>query len=183
MRIALALAICSLAAACAGPERTATSPPPFTDTTSAVASPPSGAQTYAEDLLAYVGRLRTLNESALGAEAARMKRDASDVARVKAALAMTLSTQGDDAEILDLVDPVTRRAAADRDVRAMAALLQAMAGERKRLKQRAAAAAGELREERRAVETQKQRAEALQQKLDALTDLEKSLANRDTQTR
>jgi hypothetical protein len=65
----------------------------------------------------------------------------------------------------------------------MATLLHAMATERKRLRQRAAAAVGELREERRAVESQKQRAEALQQKLDALTDLEKSLANRDPQTR
>ena len=183
MRRALLLAASALAASCAAPERTG-SPPPVTETTAAAApSSTAGAPTYAEDLLAYLGRLRTLNESALGAEAARMKRDASDVARVKAALAMTLSTHGDDAEILELVEPVARRPAADRDVRAMAALLSAMANERKRLRQRAAAAAGELREERRAVETQKQRAEALQQKLDALTDLEKSLANRDTQAR
>jgi hypothetical protein len=33
------------------------------------------------------------------------------------------------------------------------------------------------------MESQKQRAEALQHKLDALTDLEKSLVNRDTQAR
>jgi hypothetical protein len=174
------MAALALLAACAAPEGERTPAPEMAE---AGAAPAPGAQTYAEDLLSYLGRLRNLNESALGAEAARMKRDASDVARVKAALALTLSSQGDDAEILELVEPVTRRAAADRDVRAMAALLQAMAAERKRLRQRAAAVAGELREERRAMESQKQRAEALQQKLDALTDLEKSLAHRDTQAR
>jgi hypothetical protein len=112
-----------------------------------------------------------------------MKRDASDLARVKAALALSLSAQSDDAEILDLVDPVARKAGADRDVRAMAAFVQAMATERRRLKQRATATAGELREERRLAEAQKQRAEQLQQKLDALTEVERSLAERETQTR
>ena len=181
MRIACMAAVLALLSACAAPNPESAPAPEVAEAGAAAPSP--GPQTYAEDLLAYLGRLRNLNESALGAEAARMKRDASDVARVKAALALTLSSQGDDAEILELVDPVARRAAADRDVRAMAVLLQVMAGERKRLRQRAAAAAGELREERRAMESQKQRAETLQQKLDALTDLEKSLANRDTQAR
>jgi hypothetical protein len=169
------LVLLALATACAAPEPAAVGSP---------SSPAAaGTQSYAEDLLAYIGRLRNMNEGALGAEAARMKRDASDVARVKAALAMTLSSQSDEAEILELVDPVTRRSTADRDVRAMAALLQAMTTERRRLKQRAAAAAGEVREERKVAETQKQRAEALQQKLDALTELEKSLAARETQIR
>jgi hypothetical protein len=136
VRRACALAALALLAGCAAPAWERASTPEGAE---ASAAPAPGSQTYAEDLLAYLGRLRSLNESALGAEAARMKRDASDVA----------------------------------------ALLQAMAAERKRLRQRAAAAAGELREERRAMESQKQRAEALQHKLDALTDLEKSLANRD----
>jgi hypothetical protein len=178
-RLACALA-CALAAACAAPERApATS---GTVASSAPTPPPAAAQSYAEDLMAYLARLRTLNEAALGAEAARMKRDASDVARVKAALAMTLSSQPDEGEILDLLEPVSRRPGAS-DVRAMAALLSTMAAERRRLRQRAAAAAGELREERKAAETQKQRAEQLQQKLDALTDLERSLAARETQPR
>jgi hypothetical protein len=138
---------------------------------------------YAEDLLAYLGRLRAMNESALNAEAARMKRDASDVARVKAALAMTLSERADEGEILELVEPVAKRTSADRDVRSMASFVQATALERRRLRQRANAAAGELREERRAAESQKQRAEQLQQKLDALTELEKSLAQRETAPR
>ncbi len=177
MRIASMLALLALTA-CAAPEPTAVStlPPAALDSVPAT-------QSYAEDLLAYLGRLRTLNESALGAEAARMKRDSSDVARVKGALALTLSSQSDEGDILELVDPVTRRPNVDRDVRAMATLVQAMATERRRLKQRVAAAAGELREERRAMESQKQRAEALQQKLDALTELERSLAQREAKSR
>jgi hypothetical protein len=174
---------CGLVAACAAPE-----PAPGTaGTASAVgaAAPTTSAaaaQTYADDLMTYLARLRTMNDAALGAEAARMKRDASDVGRVKAALAMTLSSQVDDGDILELLDPVTRKPGAS-EVRAMAALLHTMANERRRLRQRAAAAAGELREERKVAEAQKQRAEQLQQKLDALTDLERSLAARETQPR
>ncbi|MBC8024282.1 MAG: hypothetical protein H7Y14_14250 [Burkholderiales bacterium] len=178
MRIASMLALLALAA-CAAPEPTAVS----TSTPAPSVGPSPATQSHAEDLLAYLGRLRTMNESALGAEAARMKRDASDVARVKGALAMTLSSQSDEGDILELVDPVTRRPNVDRDVRAMATLVHAMATERRRLKQRVAATAGELREERRATESQKQRAEALQQKLDALTELERSLAQREAQSR
>ena len=171
-----------LAAACAAPEpapSSASTPPP-----AATPAPASNAASasYAEDLMAYLARLRTMNDAALGAEAARMKRDASDLARVKAALALTLSSQADDADILELVEPVTRKQSAS-DVRAMATLIYTMANERKRLRQRAAATAGELREERKVAETQKQRADQLQQKLDALTDLEKSLASREAQPR
>jgi len=60
-----------------------------------------------------------------------MRRDASDLARVKAALAMTLSSQADEAEIIELVDPVARKQGAG-DVRAMAALLNTNAQERRR---------------------------------------------------
>jgi len=132
--------------------------------------------------MSYLGRLRTMNEAALAGEAARMRRDASDLARVKAALAMTLSSQADEAEIIELVEPVARKQGAG-DVRAMAALLNTNAQERRRLKQRAASAAGELRDERKLAEAQKQRAEQLQQKLDALTELERSLAAREAQPR
>ena len=180
MRTAAATTACVLLAACAAPEPAAVTSAPAPASTQG--SAPSAGQTYGEDLLAYLARLRTMNDAALGAEAARMKRDASDVARVKAALAMTLASQSDD-EIIELVEPVTRRTSGDRDLRAMAAFVHATATERRRLKQRATAAAGELREERKLAETQKQRAEALQQKLDALTDLEKSLAARETQAR
>jgi hypothetical protein len=179
VRLAACIAAGALAAGCAAPGPLATSAPE-----AAASGPsPSAGVSYAEDIVAYLGRIRTMNEAALGAEAARMKRDASDVARVKAALALSLSSQSDDAEVLDLVEPVTRRTNGDRDVRAMAAFVQAQASERRRLKLRATAAAGELREERKLAESQAQRAEQLQQKLDALTNLEKSLAERETKTR
>jgi len=184
MRRAAGFALCVLAASCASPERATVSVPsaasPAANGAAAAGNVP--AQSYAEDLMSYLGRLRTMNEAALAGEAARMRRDASDLARVKAALAMTLSSQADEAEIIELVEPVSRKPGAS-DVRAMAALLNANAQERRRLKQRAINTAGELREERKLVEAQKQRAEQLQQKLDALTDLERSLATREAQTR
>lgn len=132
----------------------------------------------AGELVAYLARIRGLSETALGAEAQRQRREATDLARVKAALALALSAQAEDSEILVLVEPVARRDGADPDVKAMAGFLQAMALERRRLKQNAATAGTRLKEEQRAVEAQKQRADALQQKLDGLTELEKSLADR-----
>ncbi len=69
----------------------------------------------------------------------------------------------------------------------MASFLQGIAHERRRLKESAAAAGAKLRDAQRARDNEKQRAEALQeraaqlqQKLDALTDLEKSLSDRPT---
>ena len=179
MRRAWICAVALAAASCATP-----SPPPASGVGEiATASAPAASVSYAEDLVAYLGRIRTMNDAALAAEAARMKRDASDLARVKAALALSLTPASEDAEILELVDPVARKTAADRDVRAMASFVQAMATERRRLKQRATTSAGELREERRVAESQKLRAEQLQQKLDALTEVERSLAERETQPR
>jgi hypothetical protein len=182
VRRAAYIALCALAGACASPEPALVSAPSGSPAVNGAAAPAAPAQSYAEDLMSYLGRLRTMNESALAGEAARMRRDASDLARVKAALAMTLSSQSDEGEIIELVEPVARKPGAS-DVRAMAALLNANAQERRRLKQRAANTAGELREERKLAEAQKQRAEQLQQKLDALTDLERSLAAREAQTR
>jgi hypothetical protein len=177
------LAVCTLAAACATPEPAVVSTtPPAPGAAAAPAAANATSQSHAEDLMAYLARLRTMNEAALAGEAARMRRDASDLARVKAALAMTLSAQADEGDIIELVEPVARKAGAS-DVRAMAALLNTNAHEKRRLRQRAANAAGELREERRLAEAQKQRAEQLQQKLDALTDLERSLASREAQAR
>ena len=145
------------------------------DASAAAAAP---GKSTAEDLLAYLARMRGASESALAAEAARQKREPGDAARVKAALALALSLQSDDSEIAALVDAIARKEDADRDLRAMAAFLHALAAERRRLRESAATAQGRLRDERKAAEAQKQRADALQQKLDALTDLEKSLADR-----
>ena len=165
----------------------------------AASSPVAGlfgrASTSADELVAYLDRIRALGESALATEAARQRtaaqRDGSDMSRVKAALALALSQPAEDADILALVDPVARRASADADLKAMASFLQALAGDRRRIREGATAAAtAKLRDERRATEAQKQRADALQeraaqlqQKIEALTELEKSLSDRQTPNR
>ena len=72
----------------------------------------------------------------------------------------------------------------------MASFLHGIALERRRLKESAAATGARLREAQKARDNEKQRAEALQeraaqlqQKLDALTDIEKSLSDRTTPPR
>jgi hypothetical protein len=141
------------------------------------------------ELADYLASLRGLGESALAAEAARQReaaaREPGDLARVKAAIALSLAPRADEAEVLALVEPIAARASAPAEVRGMASFLQAIAQDRRRLRESAAAAATRLREERHARDAEKQRADALQeratqlqQKLDALSDLEKSLSNR-----
>ena len=182
MRYAAALALSIALAGCAVPADPATAPVP-------VVTRSTYARTAAaQDMLAYMGRLAALREPALAAEATRQReqvqRDGSDLARVKAAIALMLSG-GEESEIVTLVEPVARAAGGDGDVRSMASFLQVVAAERRRAKESAAAAAVRLRDERRASETQKQRADALQeraaqlqQKLEALTEIEKSLSDR-----
>jgi hypothetical protein len=130
-----------------------------------------------------------MNEAALSTEATRARqataRDPSDVSRVKAALAMSLAREPDEGDIVTLLEPVAKRDNGDPGVRAMASFLQGNAQERRRLRESAAAARATLRDERRALEAQKQKAESLQeraaqlqQKIDALTALEKSLSDR-----
>ena len=158
------------------------------------ASSGTRAQSTAEELMAYLGRLRTLPEAGLAAEATRqrqlLQRDTTDLARVKAAMAVMLANPGDDAEALGLVEPIARRDGGDADVRSMASFLQALAGERRRQRESAAAANNRARDERRTAEAQKQRADALQeraaqlqQKLEALTEIERSLSDRQTPAR
>ncbi len=160
--------------------------------------PPGAAAPPAEEatgeLAAYLAHLRGLNDAGVNAEVARARREAarnaSDLARVKVALALTLSAAGDDADILSWVEPVAKRENGDAGVRAMASFLQAIVQDRRRLRENASTAAARLRDERRAHEAQKQRAEnlqerasQLQQKLDALTELEKSLSDRQIPSR
>jgi hypothetical protein len=158
-------------------------------TTEAPPPVPGAARTAADELVAYLARLRGINEAGLAAEVARQRQfaatDPTDLARLKAALALSLSPQAEESDILTLVDPVVRKENADPDARAVASFLQALAMERRRLKEGATAARTGLQSERRALEAQKQRADALQeraaqlqQKLDALTALEKSLSDR-----
>jgi two-component system response regulator GlrR len=109
-----------------------------------------------------------MNESALAAETTRQRaaaqRQPSDVARLKLAMAMVLAPQAEEADILAMVDPIARKDSAEPEVRAMASFLQGIATERRRLKESAATAGARLRDERRARETEKQRAEAMQER-------------------
>jgi hypothetical protein len=155
-------------------------PAPASEAAPSVAAS-AGAASRAEELVGYLARVRAMSEGALAAEAARQKREAGDLAKLKAAIALSLSPQAEEADILALVDPALK--SSDRDVRAMASFLHTMATERRRLRESAAAANARLREEKRAAETQKQRADTLQQKLDALTELEKSLSDRSSPSR
>jgi hypothetical protein len=177
VRAALASAALLLAG-CAVPQRDETSPAPVESP-----APQAAGRTQAEEIVAYIARLRGMSEPALAAEAARRRREATDMAHVKAALAMSLSAQADEAEVIALVEPLANKDNGDRDVKAVASFLHAMMTERRRLRESAAAAGAKLRDERRAAEAQKQRADALQQKLDALTDLEKSLSDRPSPNR
>jgi hypothetical protein len=148
----------------------------------------------ANELMAYMARLRGMNERALAAETARQREMAraqpSELAQIKVAIALSLSSLSEEGDVISLVDPIVRRDGADEDVRAMASFLHVQALERRRLKESAAASGAKLRDERRAAETQKQRADVLQekaaqlqQKLDALTEIEKSLSDRQAQGR
>jgi hypothetical protein len=140
-------------------------------------------------LVTYLSELRGMSEPTLAREIARQRqllsKDGGDVAKTRLALALSLSPQGEDAEILSLVDPIARKESAPAEVRAMASFLHTIASERRRLRESAAAANAKAREERRSAESQKQRADTLQeraahlqQKIDALTELEKSLSDR-----
>jgi hypothetical protein len=179
---ALALASLLAFAGCAMVDRIAPA-------TEAPRPTPGQARTTADELVTYLARLKGMNEAGIAAEVARQRefaaRDASDLARLKAALALSLSSQSEDADIIALVDPVARRENGDPDARSVASFLQVIASERRRLKESAAAARTGQRDASRATEAQKQRADALQekaaqlqQKLDALTELEKSLSDR-----
>ena len=170
-------------------------PVPPTATASGAAAPVreapvSGrASGHASELLGYLARVRPMSDAQLTTEAARQKRGGDEMSRVKAAIALTLA-QGDDAEIVALVEPIARRGGAEPDVRAMAGFLLALAADRRKLRDNAAAAAARVRDERRAQEQLKQRADAateraaqLQQKLDALTEIERSLSDRQVPNR
>jgi hypothetical protein len=156
--------------------------------------PPAPRVTAGGELVAYLARIRDMGERPLAAETARQREAAraagNDVENVKLALALALVPAADEGEIVTLMEPVARKPTADDDVRALASFLLVQAAERRRLKEGAAAAGSRLRDERRAHEAQKQRADALQeraaqlqQKIEALTELEKSLSDRQVQNR
>src|SRR6185369_805391 len=112
-RLALALAAGVLGlSACSLFERPAPSETPSAPVAEAVSAPAAGTST-AQELMAYMARLRTMNETALNAETSRqrqaMQRHPSDLARLKIAIAMTVAPQGEESDILAIVDPIARR--------------------------------------------------------------------------
>ena len=187
MRLAAALAAGVLLTACSALESLVVPGPAAT--TATTARDPDVRVTAGGELLAYLARIRDLGERALAAETARQREAArtsgSELESVKLALAMSLAPGSDEGEIATLMEPVSRKRTIDDDVRAMASFLLVQSAERRRLKEGVAAAGSRLRDERRAHEAQKQRAEALQeravqlqQKIEALTELEKTLSDR-----
>jgi hypothetical protein len=162
-------------------------PPPAPARVPVQAAP---APRTADRLLASLARLLALDESGLAAETARRRGELAtsptDIARVEAALAVAMTPSPDDAAVLALVAPVLAAfPPAEPELRAMAGFLQDMASERRKLREALAAAGAKSREDRREAQAQRLRAEAqqeradrLQAKLEALTNLEKSLANR-----
>lgn len=177
MRHAAICALGLLLAACAATDRA-----PYRGSAGGSAAETTSS---AEDMVAYLARLGTMNPAALAAEAAAQRqvaqRNAGDIQRVKAAIALLMAHHGEEAEIIALVEPIARKEI-DAELQAMASFLHILATDRRRLRESAAA---RVREERRAQEALRSRADAaqeraaqLQQKLDALTALEKSLSER-----
>jgi hypothetical protein len=181
MRAALFLA--ALAAGCA------MAPPAPAPVARAPVQAAPAAHT-ADRLLASLARLLALDESGLNAEIARRRADLvanpGNLARVEAAMAVAMAPAPDDEQVEELVAPVLAAfPPAEPDLRAMAGFLQGMASERRKLRDGLAAASAKSRDDRREAqslrlraEAQQERADRLQAKLEALTNLEKSLANR-----
>ena len=186
MRPAAALAFATVLAGCTTAGQRAVEPP-----AAIVPAPQTLAMgDAAESLVRYLARVGAMTPAGVASEAVAQRQEAqhhpSDLARVKAAIALILANHPEDGEILALVDPVMRKDSGG-EVGAMASFLHVLAADRRRLRESAAA---RVREERRAQEALRSRAEAaqeraaqLQQKLDALTELEKSLTERQPSSR
>ncbi len=108
MRI-LAILLALVLAACAAVERAmpdALRPSP--PTRERVVQTPS-----ANELVAYMARLRGMNERALAAETARQREMAraqpGDLPQIKIAIALSLSSLTEESDVISLVDPIVRR--------------------------------------------------------------------------
>jgi hypothetical protein len=177
-----ALATLVLVASCAAPQK-APPPPPAP----AAVAPPAPSE--AEQLVTRLARLNSAGPAEQQAEVARLKestaRSPSDVGRVELAFALTASG-ADEGEILAALEPVTREGGtASVDVKSVAGFLQGVILERRKLKEGLAAANARASADRKSAEASRQKEAQLQEqlsrlqkKLDALTNLEKSLSDR-----
>jgi hypothetical protein len=179
----LLIALLLAAAACAHQE-----PAPPASPGANVASTTAGA------LVDYLRQLEAMSPQARVTQATRARevalRDGDAMARTRAALALSLESEPDDATILALLEPVAASEKEGAEVRAVASFLHTMASSRRRLRENAEAAGSRLREEHRAreaeharAEAERQRATELQQKLDALSELEKTLSDQRSRSR
>lgn len=125
----------------------------------------------AEALLLYHEYLRRLSGAELNREHEGVRqshaRSGADFTRVQLAMLLSLPAAGfrDDGRAIGLLEPLLKEGAVSSEMRALAHLLHAQISEHRRLEERA-------RDEQR-------RAEGLQQKLEALKSIEKSLLERE----
>lgn len=138
------------------------------------------------EILAYA-----LNYGALSAEEQRkefalvmqaLNRDKKNMTnRMKAALVLSLpaSRQRDNARALALLDEIQRDGDADPDTKAISALLKEYVSERQKLEENAAKLGAKHNDDQKRLEALQLKADGLQQKLDDLKNIEKTLTNRD----
>jgi polyhydroxyalkanoate synthesis regulator phasin len=141
-----------------------------------------------DELMAYLLQAKMLGAAALADESSRLRedwsREQSDFARLK--LALVLTGNGDDGELMELMEPMVQESStAKPEMRALAILLYASAQERKRARENLASAQTRLREAHKNEEASQARAdqlrkqvEELEKKLNALITIEKSLIER-----
>lgn len=127
----------------------------------------------AESLLLYHEHLRKLSSADLNREHEGVKQALAgsgsngNFSRVRLAMLLSLPGAGfrDDGRALGLLEPMLKESAASNEMRALAQLLYVLISERRRTEER-------LKDEQR-------KTEGLQQKLDALKSIEKSLLERE----
>lgn len=113
-------------------------------------------------------------------------RDKSELTRLKLALLLASNANTDDGELMTLLEPLVQDApSAKPGIRALATLVHDSAYERKRTKDSLAAAQARLREAQKSqesnlarVDQQRRQIEDLENKLNALKTIEKSLIQR-----
>lgn len=129
-------------------------------------------------VLAFFQRIRGLPADSLAAEYAlatqALAKQRSDTNRLRLALLLSLPNTAfrDDGRATSLAEETLANKAMDAELKLLALYIAAVAGEQKRQEDRYQAISQKLKEEER-------RAEARQQKLDALKTIEKDLINRE----
>lgn len=162
---------------CAHPEQRAAPARGVWDNLSTLSGLPRGAD--AVEVLAYFQHIKTLPATALAAEnaaaAQALSKQRSDSNRLKLALLLLLPNTAfkDEARAAALADEVLNNKAADTPhLKNLALLIAAVANEQKRQEERFLQLAQKQKDDEK-------RADALQQKLDALKSIEKDLIKRE----